>query len=60
MLEAELEFYMICPCKRTVLPFCFVEVFLGAWWLGAKLQRFYQSGGAKKPVANPTKTGPKL
>jgi hypothetical protein len=38
----------------------FLKVFLVAEWLAAKLQRFYQSGGAKKPVPNPTKTGPNL
>jgi hypothetical protein len=38
----------------------FEEFFLFAEWLGAKLHRIYRSGGAKKPAANPTKTGPKL
>jgi hypothetical protein len=48
------------PSKNAVTPRYLMEVFLFAERLEAKLQRFYRSGGAKKPVANPTKTGPKL
>jgi hypothetical protein len=60
MLEAGLGFYMVNPCKKRSCFIVFWKVFLGAEWLCAKLQRFYQSGEAKKPVPNPTKTGPKL
>jgi hypothetical protein len=44
----------------TIMPNYLLAIFSVAEWLGAKLQRFYQSGGAKKPVPNPTKTGPEL